>query len=232
MPAVELQPIEITDERSVLAREAVNLIRESIGDVQPTADLLSEVEERRRGLPSGGDYHLMGLVRPDGRLAAAAAGAYLEAVNAGFITYLAVRAELRGKQLGRELRKHLVQAFRADARQACGRELAWVVGEVRRDSAWLRALVDRGGAIRFGLSYFHPWLPQRAEGWYVLYREPVDDFRIEIASSEILRLLYVIWRRVYRIDFPLQSDTFCYMLDQLEGQTMAEAAQRPDPTDR
>jgi hypothetical protein len=53
----------------------------------------------------------------------------------------------------------------------------------------------------------------------VLYREPVGDLRAELPASEVLRLLYVIWRRAYRVDYPLQRDTFCYMLDQLEGRT-------------
>ena len=212
----ELRSIEITDDRDPLAREAVRLIRESIGDVQSTADLLSELEERRRGLPTGGDYHLMALVSPDGRIAAAAAGVYLEAANAGFITYLAVRSDQRGKELGRELRGDLVHAFRSDARRTAGRELDWVVGEVRRESRWLATLVDSGNAIPFDVSYFHPWLPRSAAGKYVLYRESVGDHRADIPAHEVLRLLYLIWRRAYRIDHPLQSDTFCLMLEELE----------------
>ncbi|HEX2207103.1 MAG TPA: hypothetical protein VHG93_05435, partial [Longimicrobium sp.] len=78
-----------------------------------------------------------------------------------------------------------------------------------------RTLVQGGGAVPFDLSYFHPWLPRSAEGRYVLYREPLADARAELPSGEVLRLLYAIWRRAYRIDFPLQSDTFCYMLDRL-----------------
>ena len=217
-PIGDLKPVEITDERSRLAREAVHLIRASIGDVQPTTDLLSELEERRRGLPSGGDYHIVGLLGPDERLTAAAAGVYLEAVNAGFITYLAVRTDQRERQLGRELRSHLVQAFVKDAHRIYGTDPAWTVGEVRRESRWLRTLVQNHGAIPFDVRYFHPWLPRSAEGWYILYREPVADHRPELPAQEVLRLLYAIWRRAYRIDFPLQSDTFCYMLDQLEAQ--------------
>lgn len=220
----ELRPVEIKDERDPLAREAVRLIRHSIGDVQPTTDLLSELEECRRGLPNGGDYHLTGLVEPDGSLAAAAAGVYLEPVNAGFITYLAVRGDLRGMQLGRELRAHLVEAFRAEAQRKLGRDLAWTVGEVRRESRWLRTLVSSGGAVPFDVSYFHPWLPRSAEGRYILYREPVGDPRPELPAEEVLHLLYSIWRRAYRIDFPLQSDTFCYMLEQLEGKPIVGAA--------
>jgi len=33
-------------------------------------------------------------------------------------------------------------------------------------------------------------------------------------------LLYTIWRRAYRIRYPLDSDTFRYMLRALEGREM------------
>ena len=55
-----------------------------------------------------------------------------------------------------------MDAFRADARRTAGEELAWVVGEVRRESRWLATLVDSGGAIPFDVGYFHPWLPRSA----------------------------------------------------------------------
>jgi GNAT superfamily N-acetyltransferase len=223
--ADELRVVEVRDERTQLARDAVELLQVSIGDVQPAADLLSEIEECRRGLPSGGDYHLLVALDGDDNPAAAAAGVYLEAVNAGFITYLAVHPEMRNQHLGRTLRSHLLRCFHDDARLTRGAELAWTVGEVRRESAWLRTLVQGGRAIPFHLGYFHPWMPLRAEGRYVLYREPAADTRAEIPSHEVARLLFAIWRRAYRIRYPLQSETFCYMLRGLEGREMIG----PDP---
>lgn len=224
--AVDLRPVRIEDERSELAARAIALIHEAIGDVQPTADLLSELEERRRGLPSGGDYHLLVLLDERDEVAAAAGGVYLEAVNAGFITYLAVAPEQRNRRLGRQLRAHLLDAFREDARRAHGGPLAWTVGEVRRESRWLQTLVRSGQAIPFDLAYFHPWMPLRAAGRYVLYREPDGDTRAELPQGEVLRLLYAIWRRAYRIRFPLQSDTFTHMLRRLEARETVGA----DPT--
>jgi len=214
--------VEVRDERTELARAAIELIQRSIGDVQPMADLLSELEECRRGLPSGGDYHLLAALDEGGEPVSAAAGVYLPSVRAGFITYLAVKRELRNRQLGRTLRAHLLDRFHADAR-AEGAALAWTVGEVRRESAWLRTLVQGGRAIPFHLGYFHPWMPLRAEGRYVLYREPAADPRAEIPSHEVARLLFAIWRRAYRIRYPLQSETFCYMLRGLEGREMIGA---------
>ena len=210
-----LRVLEVRDERSPLAAAAMELIHDAIHDVQPTEDLLSELEESRRGLPAGGDYHLVVQVDGADRPVAAAAGAYLDAENAGFVSYLAVDEAHRGQRLGRELRAHLVDCFRADARKA-GRALAWTVGEVRRESPWLQTLVAHGRAVPFGFSYFHPWQSRRAEGRYVLYREPDADSRRHLPADEVLRLVYGIWRRVYRIRFPTQSDTFCYMLEQLQ----------------
>ena len=114
----ELRVVEVRDERTQLARDAIELLQAAIGDVQPAADLLSEIEECRRGLPSGGDYHLLVALDDDGEPAAAAAGVYLEAVNAGFITYLAVRPDVRNQQLGRKLRAHLLECFHHDANRS------------------------------------------------------------------------------------------------------------------
>ena len=130
--AADLRVVAIEDERDPLARETLELIADSIGDVQPVDDLLSEIEECRRGMATGGDYHLLAMVDGDGRPVAAAAGIWLEAVNAGFITYLAVRQDLRGALLGRGLRRHLVDSIRDEAQRKHGADPAWVVGEVRR----------------------------------------------------------------------------------------------------
>ncbi|HET6762677.1 MAG TPA: GNAT family N-acetyltransferase [Longimicrobiaceae bacterium] len=215
MESGDARVVEINDERDPLAVPTLELIRRAIRDVQPVEDLLSELEERRRGLPSGAEHHLVALVE-NGQPLAAVAGLYLPTVNAGFITYLAVHENARGRLLGRQLRARLVDAFRADA-HAAGRELAWTVGEVRRESPWLRTLVSHGQAIPFAFSYFHPWQTRASEGKYVLYREPVGDARAELPAGEVLGLVYAIWRRAYRIRFPLQSEVFCYMIEQMEG---------------
>ena len=213
----EMRVVAVDDEREPLAAQALELIAFAIGDVQPVNDLLSEIEERRRGMPTAGESHLLAMVDAQGRPAAAAAGIYLETVDAGFITYLAVRPELRGKRVGRRLRRHLVDSIRAEARRKNGVDPAWVVGEVRSISPWLHTLVNAGKAIPFDFPYFHPWMPRASEGRYVLYREPLADTRPELPAQEVVRLVYAIWRRAYRIRFPLQSETFCYMIDRLQS---------------
>ena len=212
----DLRLVTVTDERLPLATKAFDLIHEAVWEVQPTADLLSELQETRLGLPSDGGYHLVCFVDADDEPVAAAAGAYLAGVNAGFVAYLAVREDQRSRHLGRLVRDHLIDAFRAEARRRRGEDPAWMVGEVRRANRWLRTLVREGRAIPFALPYFHPWLPLKSEGKYVLYREPVADPRPELPSAEVSCLLYAIWRRAYRIRYPLHSEVFRYMISKLE----------------
>ena len=119
--------------------------------------------------------------------------------------------------LGRGLRGHLVESIRAEARRKNGADPAWIVGEVRSGSPWLQTLVSAGKVIPFDFPYFHPWMQRRAEGRYVLYREPLADTRVELPAQDVVRLVYAIWRRAYRIRFPLQSETFGYMIDRLES---------------
>ena len=209
--------VVLDDERKPLARQALELIVHAIGDVQPVGELLAELEEKRLGMLSGGDYHLLTYVDDDGKPVAAAAGVYLKGVNAGFITYLAVRKDQRGAHLGRRLRSHVVQAMRDEALRTTGHDLAWIVGEVRQESPWLKTLVRDGEAIPFDMPYFHPWQSRRGHARYVLYREPVSDPRTDLGADEVLRLLYNIYRRAYRLRFPLHSDNFCFMLGDLEG---------------
>jgi GNAT superfamily N-acetyltransferase len=221
-----LRVVEVTDERNPLAHRAIALIREAIWDVHPTGYLLAELEETRLGLAEGGDYHLLAMLAPgDEQPVAAAAGVYLEAVNAGFVSYLAVREDQRGRGLGRELRGHLVEAFRAQARRARKGELAYVLGEVERESSWLRLLIREGRAMPLDLRYFHPWMSRHGEGHYALYLEPLGNKRFELPSAEAARVVEAIWRRAYSIRNPLQSDTFRYMMQQLKGRETVG----PDP---
>ncbi|MFP2906972.1 GNAT family N-acetyltransferase [Pyxidicoccus sp. 3LFB2] len=213
----EHRVVEVTDERTPLARRSIALIQEAIWDVHPTGFLLRELEETRRGLARGGGYHLLAMLAPDGEAPiAAAAGAYLQAVNAGFVSYLAVREDLRGRGLGGALREHLLETFRAQARREGGTELANVLGEVERESAWLRRMVREGRVMPLDFPYFHPWMARRSEGYYALYREPLADPRPELPSEEVARYVEAIWRRAYRIHGPLQRDTYQYMLEQLK----------------
>lgn len=211
--------IEVTDERDALATAALGLIAESFDrrDRQSLVELRSEIAEKRRGLLAAYDFHLLASADAVEGARGTVAGVYLEGVNAGFVTYLAVRPEERGHGLGRALRMRLVDVFRDDARRAGWDDLAWVLGEVRLESAWLRRLVEHRGALPFDLTYYHPGMrPGDDHRPYALYRQPVGDDRAELPAQLVRRILYAVYRRGYRVRYPLEHAGFVAMLDQLE----------------
>jgi GNAT superfamily N-acetyltransferase len=218
--------VEILDEREPLARTALALIAEVFPPAQrqPLEQIAMEIAEKRLGLLTLYDFHLFAAVSGAGEPLGVVAGVYLGGVNAGFITYLAVRPEARSRQLGRRLRVRLVEAFRSDARQLEWDDLAWVVGEVRMESPWLARLVRDRAVIPFDLTYYHPGLePGDADERWVLYRQPVGDARESLPVSEVRQLVYAIWRRAYRVRWPLQRSGFQAMMAEMEDRVLVGA---------
>jgi GNAT superfamily N-acetyltransferase len=211
--------IEVTDEREALAEEALGLIAECFPshERQPLSELRSEIEEKRRELLMPFDFHLFVAVDAEGTAVAAVSGVYLAGINAGFISYLAVRGDYRSKGMARRVRSALVEAFREDARRTGREDLAWVLGEVRTDGNWLGNLVRHRGALPFDLTYYHPGMVLEGAPPYALYREPVGDHRRELPVAEVRRILYAVWRRGYRVRYPLERVTFQAMIEELEG---------------
>jgi hypothetical protein len=229
----EIRIVEIVDERGALADGALALIEELFPshERQPLSELRSEIEEKRRRLLLPFDFHLFAAVHPPGRIVGVVAGAYLAGINAGFVTYLGVRREARDEGVAAAVRAALVDAFRADARRAGHDELAWVLGEVRTEGHWLASLVRNRGAIPFDLTYYHPGMMLESGPAYALYREPFGDHRREIPADEVRRIIYAIWRRGYRVRYPLERPTFQAMLSELD--TKDPVPPHPDypPTD-
>lgn len=212
--------IEIRDEREPLAEAALAVIADMFAahERQPISELRSEIAERRLGVLSGYNFHLLtALYEGDDTPAGTIAGLYLDGVNAGFITYLAVRKQHRGRRIARLLRPQLIEVFRADARREEYDDLAWILGEVRAESPWLRRLVRTRGAIPFDLVYYHPGMSLHAPYRYILYRQPIGDHRRELPAELVRRTLFAIYQRGYRVRYPLNRDIFSNMLDQLAG---------------
>jgi hypothetical protein len=155
---------------------------------------------------------------------AVAAGVYLSGSNAGLVTYLGVRPEFREEKLGRRIRRKLVERFREDSVRAGHVDLGWVIGEVRIDNPWLQRLVRERSAIPFDLSYYHPGV---TPGWsnerWILYRQAHGDDRAELPAQEVLRLVYELWRRAYRVRWPLEHEGFTAMAEELEQRTLVGA---------
>jgi hypothetical protein len=90
-----------------------------------------------------------------------------------------------------------------------------VLGETREESPWLRRL-RRQGAFALDIDYLQPPLEDHKNPVpLVLYVEPVSRKFASLESDEVRRILYTLYRRLYRIPYPLQDPNFRYMLKQL-----------------
>jgi len=218
-PGEGLVIVEIDDERTTLGESAIRLVAETFdrGDRHAIEELKGEIAEKRYGLLAPFDFHLVGACTGS-QLVGAIMGSYLAGVNAGLIVYLAVQPDHRGGGAGRILRSRLVSLFRESARAAGKDDVSWVLGEVRYENPWLRRLVRTRGAIPFDLEYYHPGMrPGMKIGRYVLYRQPFDDPRPELPVELVRRILYAIYRRAYRVRYPLVHEGFMAMMTALEG---------------
>jgi GNAT superfamily N-acetyltransferase len=220
--------IELTDEDAPTTAQAFDLIETTFErpDRQPMEELRSEVAERRQRLTTAEAFHLFVALDAHDSVLAAITGIYLDGVNAGFVTYLAVRQDMRRHGIGRRLRVRLVERFRTDARVAGFDDLAWVVGEVRTSSPWLKRLVRNRGAVPFDLTYYHPGVRPPARPLHALYRQPVLDHREVLPVQLVRRLLYAIYRRGYRVRYPLLHTGFQVMMEELD--TRREVGMHPD----
>lgn len=61
---------------------------------------------------------------------------------------------------------------------------------------------------------------------YVLYRQPVADRRARLPATDVNRVLYQIYRRAYRVRYPLQRSTFRIMYDDVRAR--GEIGMHPD----
>jgi len=218
----EVELVEILDERDPRAEAALQVIAGAFRrpDRQPLSELRSEIAEIRLDLLSTPEFHLVAAVSSTGEVMGTVCGLYLAGVNAGFITYLAVDPTFRGRGVAPALRSGLVERLRQDARSEGRPDLDCVLGEVRAGNRWLKRLLRRRGVLTFDLEYFHPGMdPTEPHDRYVLYRQPVGDARPDLPASRVRRMLYAIYRRGYRVRYPLQSPGFLHMMNQLERRT-------------
>ena len=190
----DLRVVEIVDERTEIAAEALDLIAETFPphDRHTRDDLRTEVAEKRYDLLFPYDFHLLALVDEAEHVLATATGVYLASINSGFVGYLAVHPSYRRHAHGRRLRTTLVELFRSDAIEAGNHALAWVIGEVRMTNPWLHKLVRDGTAVPFAFDYYHPGMTVGKGETYVLYRQLVGDLRRELSLTETRIVLYAI----------------------------------------
>ena len=65
------------------------------------------------------------------------------------------------------------------------------------------------------MTYYHPGVEPPDRPIHALYRQPLADDRVELPSVQVARILYAVYRRGYRVRYPLMHAGFRAMLDDL-----------------
>ena len=211
--------------RSPLFRASYALYRRVFprDEQMPKRYFHEHLTEARLGLSRPFNFHYLVACRGD-EVLGFSCGTYLALENMGFVDYLAVDEGATGRGIGTKLRAELVRCLRRDALDAGHEGLTAVLGEVQPGSRWLRRLVGSGRAVALDIDYRQPPLEagKRAVS-LVLYLEPVDAPFEGLEAGQASRLLYALYRRLYRIPYPLQDPSFRYMLKQLRGRNRVGA---------
>lgn len=210
---------EVVDSTDPVLTKVHDLIRRTFppDELVRRHEWRDSLREREAGLWSDSRWHLV-VAERKGRVIGVASGTYLGNINIGTVGYLAVSPKARGFGIGPRVRAKLRTLFRQDAREIRGTTLAAVIGEVRRDNPWLRALIRSERVLALNFKYFQPRLRAGDRPVpLVLYYEGIGRPRQRLAAAEVRRILYSTWRRIYRIPRPMTRPSFRWMLQDLEG---------------
>ena len=221
---------EVEDSDDAILSNAYQLLRREFDkhELVSVLEWRDTLAERDAEVWSDVCWHIF-VAERKGKILGVATGTYLGNVNIGAIGYLVVHPDARGLGLGPRLRSRLKAALKRDARRLRGKELAAVVGEVRRDNPWLRRLIRRDDVIALDFPYFQPSLRRGQEPVpFVFYYEGVGKVRRTLEAKELSRLLYTIWRRVYRVARPMTSEAFRRMVKDLAGRRVVRELPEPD----
>lgn len=209
---------EVRDPRDPAIRGAYALLSRTFdrGERVDLAGWTGSLRERASGLLTDLLWHL--LVAEHGtQVVGFASGNYVGSLNIGVIGYLAVESDIRSHGLGSRLRERLKGAFQRDALRIAGDPLEAIVGEVSTTNPWLRALAARPGVVVLDFAYVQPRL--RADDQptpFRFYYEALVRPRRSLPAGELRRILFAIWRRIYRVARPLDRRSFRRMLRSLE----------------
>jgi hypothetical protein len=210
---------EVRDPNDKAVAGAYRLLKRAFtaGELVRRRDLREAMMERNRGILGEFNWHMF--VAERGKVVVGVATiSYVGELNVGMIGYLAVRPTERSTGVGLRLRATLLRAVRKDALRIRHRPLEALIGEVRVGNPWLRHLVSAHQALALDFPYWQPSIDGTASPVrLVLYYQPTARKRQSLGVIEVRRLLYVIWRRVYRIPRPMKDPTFRKMLKALHG---------------
>ena len=226
MPVAErttpLRIREVRDPNDRALAGAYRLLRAAFSsrELVRRRDIREAIIERNRGFLGDLNWHM--LVAERGKiLVGVATISYVGELNIGVVGYLAVRSSERSTGLGLRLRARLLQAVHKDALRIRKRPVDALIGEVRAENPWLRHLVVVHRALALDFPYWQPSIDGKARPVrLVLYYQPIARERTDLSGNEVRRLLYVIWRRLYRIPRPMKDATFLKMLTALQGRRL------------
>jgi GNAT superfamily N-acetyltransferase len=157
-------------------------------------------------------WHLL-VAERRGRVVGMASGTYLGSVNVGMVGYLVLRPSARRLGIGSRLRRRLRECFERDAERIGRAPLTAIVGEVEPDNPWLMRLVAAERALALDIPYAQPSLaPGASPVQLVLYYQSLRGRITSVPAPVLRRLLYAIWRRIYRVPRPLTHPAFRRML--------------------
>lgn len=183
--------------------------------------------EKRMGLLDPFNTHVL-VARRGSRVLGFATGTYLAVVNMGFVGYLAVDPSVKGLRLGGRLRQRLIKDMRNDARAAGHPDLRGILGEIEPDNPWLRHLVLGRNVLALDVDYRQPPLRKdSSEVPLVLYVEPIGEPIRRLDADSVRAILYAIYRRLYRIRFPLRQPSFRAMLRNMGRRRVIGAMKLP-----
>lgn len=179
-------------------------------------DWLSSMKEKSLGVLTDLTWHLI-VAEQKGKVVGFTSGTYLGNINVGVVGYLATVPGVRAQGIGTLLRNRLRRVFHRDARRIAGRPLDAIIGEVAATNPWLRTLARRKNVLVLDFPYFQPRLyPGDKASPFVLYYESLQGPRARIPSAELRRIIYAVWRRLYRVSRPLERPAFRAMLRALD----------------
>ncbi len=210
---------EILDPGDPAVRQAYTLLTRTFhrGERVALREWIGSLREQSQRLTSDVAWHLL-VAEQQGSVVGLASGTYLGNVNLGVIGYLAMVPEVRSMGVGTRLRTRLRQRFARDAERLAGRPLEAIIGEVSETNPWIRTLAGRPGVLVLDFPYYQPRLTEDDEpSPFLLYYESLGVPRARLAVGELKRILYTVWRRIYRISRPLDRPAFRSMLRSLDG---------------
>ncbi len=209
---------EITDAKDPALTAAYALLKRNFHADERVAisEWRSSLREKADRVHSDLAWHLL-VAEQDGVVVGLNSGTYIGSINLGMIGYLAIAAGARSNGLGSRLRSRLRTRFERDALTLRGEPLGGIMGEVSLTNPWLRSLARRPHVLVLDFPYYQPSLaPGDAPSPFVLYLEQLQHVRTRVPTTELRRILFAVWRRVYRIVRPLDRPAFRAMMRNID----------------